>query len=190
MSGKNFIPKHLRSKAQYVPNRDWTKPVFRKQNVLAFLSRIFFLWFVYGCASLPGCKQHTNVLAWIFSAQYGPEKKLQKVWRNLTSFGRDNLGLHKISEKFSRNGFFLKLCVRISTEFGTKRDRFQVKRMSIHPGKKIKQFHTGTNLPFSPGSDEWKIYCEFCGTSLRLKSHPKLNKHNDECLVKISDQNT
>jgi len=27
-------------------------------------------------------------------------------------------------------------------------------------------------------------------TSLGLKSLPKLNRHNEECLVKISDQNT
>jgi len=48
--------------------------------------------------------------------------------------------LHKIYEKLSRNGFFLKFHVRISTEFGKKRDRFQVKRMSIHPGKKSNSF--------------------------------------------------
>jgi len=46
------------------------------------------------------------------------------------------LGLHKISEIFSQNGFFLKFRVRISTKFETKRDRFQVKRMSIHQRKK------------------------------------------------------
>jgi len=52
----------------------------------------------------------------------------------------DSLGLLKISKKLSRNDFFLKLRVRISTEFGTKRDRFQVKRMSIHPGEKSNSF--------------------------------------------------
>jgi len=41
--------------------------------------------------------------------------------------------LHKIFEKVSRNGFFLKFHVRISTEFGTKGEKFQVKRMSICP---------------------------------------------------------
>jgi len=66
----------------------------------------------------------------------------------------DSLGLHKISEKFSRNGFFLQFRVRIATEFGKKHDIFQVKRTSIHPGRKIKQFHTQTNLPFFPGNDE------------------------------------
>jgi len=55
----------------------------------------------------------------------------------------DSLGLRKISEKFSRNGFFLKFRVRISTEFGTQPDRFQVKRMSIHPGKKSNSFTHG-----------------------------------------------
>jgi len=46
------------------------------------------------------------------------------------------------------------------------------------------------NLPFSSGSDEQKIYCESCGTNLGLKSQPKLSRHSEECLVKISDQNT
>jgi len=59
----------------------------------------------------------------------------------------DSLALHNISEKFSQNGFFPKFRVRISTEFGKKRDRFQVKRMSIHPGKKSNSFtHEGTFL--------------------------------------------
>jgi len=55
----------------------------------------------------------------------------------------DSLGLRQIFEKFSQNGFFLKFRVTISTEFGTKRDRFQVKRMSIHPGKKSNSFTHG-----------------------------------------------
>jgi len=55
----------------------------------------------------------------------------------------DSLGLRKIYEKFSRNGFFLKFGVTISTEFGTKRDNFQVKRMSIHRGKKSNSFTHG-----------------------------------------------
>jgi len=59
----------------------------------------------------------------------------------------DSLGLHEISEKFSRNSSFLKFHPRISTEFGTKRDKFQVKRMSIHPRKKSNSFtHTRTFL--------------------------------------------
>ena len=99
--------------------------------------RIFFLWFVYGRASLPGCKQHMKVLVWIFSAQYGPRIQFRKVGRNFTSFGRGySLRLHKISEKYSRNGFFLKFHVRISTEFVTKRDKFHVKRTSIRPRKR------------------------------------------------------
>jgi len=52
----------------------------------------------------------------------------------------DSLGLHKISEKFFRNSFFLKFHVKISTEFGTEREKFQVKRMSIHPRKKSNCF--------------------------------------------------
>jgi len=66
--------------------------------------------------------------------------KLQKLGRNFTSFGTDNHGLHKISEKFTRNRFFLKFHPRISTKFGTKLDKFQVKRMSIHPRKKSNNF--------------------------------------------------
>jgi len=52
----------------------------------------------------------------------------------------DSLGLHKISEKFSRNSFFLKFHVTISTEFGIKREKFKVKRMSINPRKKSNSF--------------------------------------------------
>jgi len=52
----------------------------------------------------------------------------------------DSLGLPKISEKFTQNSSFLKFNVRISTEFGTKRDKFQVKLMSIHPRKKSNSF--------------------------------------------------
>jgi len=46
----------------------------------------------------------------------------------------------KISEKFSLNSFFLKLNVRKSNELGSKRDKFQVKRMSIHLRKKSNSF--------------------------------------------------
>ena len=35
-----------------------------------------------------------------------------------------------------------------------------------------------------------KVYCQSCGTNLGLKSQPKLNRHRDEYLVKISYQNT
>jgi len=47
---------------------------------------------------------------------------------------------HKVLEKLSGNYFFLKLHVRIWIEFGTKRDTFHVKRMSIHLGKKSNSF--------------------------------------------------
>jgi len=52
----------------------------------------------------------------------------------------DRLGLHKISEKVFRNSFSLKFHPRISTEFETKRDKFEVKRMSIHQRKKSNSF--------------------------------------------------
>jgi len=52
----------------------------------------------------------------------------------------DSLGLHKIFENFSRNTFFLKITLRISSEFGTERDKYQVKRMSIHPRKTSNSF--------------------------------------------------
>ena len=108
---------------------------------MAFLPRIFFLWFVYGCASSPGCNQHMKVHVWIFSAQYRPVIKLQKVGWNFSSFGRGySLGLLKISEKLSRNSFLLKIHIKISTESGTKRVKFHVKRMSIHPRKKSNSF--------------------------------------------------
>jgi len=52
----------------------------------------------------------------------------------------DSLGLHKIFENFSQNNFLLKFHVGILTEFGTKRDKFQVKRMSIHLEKYSNSF--------------------------------------------------
>ena len=71
-----FILRLYSVEKMHVPDREWTKPVFRKQNVLDFLPRIFFLWFVYGRASLPGCKHHMKVLVWIFSALYGRKIKI------------------------------------------------------------------------------------------------------------------
>ena len=56
--------------------------------------------------------------------------------------------------------------------------------------EKTKQFHTQTNLPFNPGSDEEKTYCQSCGTNLELKSQSNLCRHGEERLVKMSDQNT
>jgi len=96
----------------------------------------------------------------------------------------------KFLKNFPEIVFFLKIHVRISTEFGTKRDKFHVKRMSIHPRKKANSFAHKRTFFFSIGSDEKKIYCQFCGMNLVLKSQPKLNGHSDERLVKISDQNT
>ena len=71
------------------------------------------------------------------------------------------LVFNKISEKFPRNSFFLKFHVSVSTEFGTKRDKFQVKRMRIHVGKKSNSFRhkrtflsglAVTNKKFIPNS--------------------------------------
>ena len=62
----------------------------------------------------------------------------------------DSFGLHKISEKFYRNSFFRKFHPRISTELGTKRDKFLVNRMSIPPRKKSNSFtHKRTILSTS-----------------------------------------
>jgi len=115
---------------------------------------------------------------------------LQKVGRHFTSFGS---GYTWFAQKFLKNSpeivFFLKFHVRIYTEFGTKHDKFQVKRMSIHPRKKSNSSHT--NEPsFQPWQWSMKAYCESCGMNLGLKSQSKLNRHSDERLVKISDQNT
>jgi len=35
-----------------------------------------------------------------------------------------------------------------------------------------------------------KYYSESCGMNMGLRSHPKLNRNNDQGLVKISYQNT
>ena len=92
---------------------------------------------------VPPCLGANNIrkcLCGFFSAQYGPRMKLQKSGGISQVSVEDSFGFYKISEKFSRNGFFLKFHPRISTEFGTKGDKFQVKRMSIHPRKKSNSF--------------------------------------------------
>ena len=45
---------------------EWTKMVFRKQNVLTFLPCIYFLWFFHGHVSLLWYKQHVKELVSIF----------------------------------------------------------------------------------------------------------------------------
>jgi len=83
-----------------------------------------------------------------FQRNTDPEQNCRKYGEISQVLVEDSLGLHKISEKFSRNKFLLKIRVRISTEFGTKRYKFQVKRMSIHPRKKSNSFaHKQTFLP-------------------------------------------
>jgi len=69
-----------------------------------------------------------------------PRIKLQKVRCNFTNFLEDSLGLHKIFEKFSQNNFLLEFHGRINIEFGTKRDNFQGKQMTIHLGKNQNNF--------------------------------------------------
>jgi len=96
------------------------------------------------------------------------------------------LDFNKISEKFSRNGFFLKFHVRVWTEIGTKRDKFQVKRISIHLGKKSNSFgHKRTFLSGLAVTDKKFIASPVVGVWVL-----KLSRQNDQCLVKISDQNT
>jgi len=62
----------------------------------------------------------------------------------------DSFGLHKIYENFSGNSFFLKYHIRISIEYGIKRDKFEVKRVHIEL-KNLKKFgvkfrHTFSNF--------------------------------------------
>jgi len=102
----------------------------------------------------------------------------------------DIFGLHKISEKFSRNSFFLKIHVRISTEFGTKRDKFQVKRMSIRPRKISNSFAHKRTFPSAIAVMNKKFIANPVERIWGSKSHRKLDRHSDERLVKISDQNT
>ena len=87
-----------------------------------------------------GANNTRKYLREFFQRNTDPEKNCRKQGEISQVLLEDSLGFHKISEKFSRNGFLPKFRVRISTEFGTKRDRFQVKRMSIHPGKKSNSF--------------------------------------------------
>jgi len=77
----------------------------------------------------------------IFLTQYGPRIKFHKTrWKFHKFRKRIALVFYKIYEKFSRNSFFLKFPIWISTEFGKKCNKFQVKWMSIHPRKKSNSF--------------------------------------------------
>ena len=75
-----------------------------------------------------------------FQRNTDPERNCRKQGEISQVFVGGSLGLHKIYQKFSRNSFFLKFHARISTEFGTKRDKFQVKRMSVHARNKSNIF--------------------------------------------------
>jgi len=62
--------------------------------------------------------------------------------------------------------------------------------MSIHPRQKSNSFtHKRTFLSALTVTNN-KIYFQSCGTNLGLKSQPKINRHSDERLEKISYQNT
>ena len=104
-------------------------------------------------------------------------------------FVADSLGLHKIYEKLSRNSFFLKFHLRILTEFGTKRDKFEVKRISIHVGKNQTLSHTN-----EPSFHAWRWWIknllQILWHEFGLKYLPKLNRYNDECMVNFSGQDT
>ena len=99
---------------------------------------LFFVIILWKC--LLTWVQTTSEISCVnFFMQYGPIIKLQKLGRNFPSFGRGTMIFNKISKKLSRF-FFQKFHIWISTEFGIKRKKFYVKRMSIHLGKKSKSF--------------------------------------------------
>jgi len=75
-----------------------------------------------------------------FSAIQTQNKNCRKYDEISQVLAEDDLVSAKISEKFFRNSFFLKLNARISIEFGIKYDKFQAKRMSIHARKKSNSF--------------------------------------------------
>ena len=99
--------------------------------------------------------------------------------------------MHKISEKLSQNSFFFPENPHKNLYWiWDKTWQILGQTDEYSPTKKIKQFHTQTNLPFNPGSDDLKIYFQSYGRNLGLKSEPKLNRHSDECLIKILGKNT
>jgi len=69
-----------------------------------------------------GANSVLKYLCEFFQRNTDPERNCRNQGEVSQVFVEDTLGLHKISEKFPRNGFFLKFHSRISTEFGTKRD--------------------------------------------------------------------
>jgi len=66
----------------------------------------------------------------------------------------DSLGLHKISEKLSRNSFFAENPRKNLHWICDKKRQISGQTDGYSPTKRIKQFRTQTNLPFGPGSDE------------------------------------
>jgi len=78
-----------------------------------------------------------------FSIQHSEGRKI-KIAESRAKFHkfRQRIALvcTKNSEKFFQNSFLLKFHVGISTEFGTKHNKFRVKRMSIHSRKKSNSF--------------------------------------------------
>ena len=60
----------------------------------------------------------------------------------------------KISEIFSQNSFFPEIPRKNLYWIWDETRKVSGKIDEYSPMKKIKQFHTQTNLPFSPGSDK------------------------------------
>ena len=110
--------------------------------------------FFYRRASLPVCKQDMKVLVWIFSAQYGPIIKFHKLERNFRSFCRGYPWFAQNFWKILPKYFIPEIPRKNLHWIWDKTRKISGQTDEYSPTKKTKQFHTQTNLPFSPGSDE------------------------------------
>ena len=154
MSGKTFRPKYPRSKAHKSQTESEQNRFSENKTSWLFFPVSSFCDLFMDVPPYLGANNIRKYLCEFFNAI----RTRKKIAESRAKFHKFCSKIALVCTKFLKNSpgmvFFPKFCVRISTEFATKRDTFQVKRMSIHPGKKIKQFHTRTNLPFSPDSDE------------------------------------
>jgi len=78
---------------------------------------------------------------------------LHKLGENFANLERGApLSARSLSNIFQKE-FLVKSYGRTPTEFGTKREKFQLKRANIQL-EIHKKYYTETNLPFSRGNDE------------------------------------
>jgi len=112
------------------------KTGFPKTKCAAFSSLyLLFVILLWTCVFTWVQTTYESPCVNFFSAIRTHNKNCRKYGEISQVLVEDSLGLRELKNS-PKNSFFLKINIRISTEFETKRDKFQVKQMSIHPRKK------------------------------------------------------